>query len=396
MRRSLTGHVLLLLTLGGALGEHSKQEGNSRPAGTKTAVTHNTPVSTAGTSANQEVSPVPTGQAPGEIDGSPAVSYFYYNSGGYCGYTSCSIYATGCCGNNCCSSGYGCCDIYGYCTTCSSFDDDSDDYLSSGYCGYNYCTDVSGCCGSNCCYYGYGCCDSYGYCTTCDYYDDNSYPADDFSFIYDDFYYNWQCGYTQCYSTYGSYEKPNGCCENSCCYGDDYCCDYYGDCTLCYSDDDTVVATAVGVIVGVSVGGFVLCAGIIITIVFCVIRGTRMRNGGYVKSSTVIPVAPAAQANVNGIQLQTVAYGTVVSAASQFGGQQPVSAYASVPAQYGSQPMVQYGGQQPIQYGAQQPVQYGAESVNLYGLQPLTQYNPQPPFAAQSRALVGDDVKIIN
>jgi hypothetical protein len=155
-----------------------------------------------------------------------------------------------------------CCATKDSCILCSTlypYSYGADDIHSSGieYCGTSHCNDFATvrCCGDNCCPSGYGCCDAHNNCVACA-------PSADDDFISmtdDNNYLTWSCGAANapCYDRYNTYQKPNGCCQEECCYGDESCCSVVGNCIVCNTDDHTAPARSsavTGIIVGVVIG----------------------------------------------------------------------------------------------------------------------------------------------
>jgi hypothetical protein len=115
------------------------------------------------------------------------------------------------------------------------------------YCSGHLCGSLSyqpNCCDTTCCSSNYNCCNNADECVIC------SGTEDDFVEINDDTESQWFCSGYSCISQSGSFRKPNGCCSTDCCYGDDKCCDDYGECIVCNSTA-SVVGTVIGVVIAV-------------------------------------------------------------------------------------------------------------------------------------------------
>jgi hypothetical protein len=173
---------------------------------------------------------------------------------------------------------------------------DSHEYARGYYCSSTFCgVERASCCGNECCPEGLDCCDTWsGRCSRC--YSDqnemgisrthisraNTLPGsplrkevspmtisytDDFTAIDDDNYLDWVCGSTTCYTAYGTRERPDGCCRNSCCYDNHECCDTNGDCVRC----PQTAADRLSAILS-SVFGSVFGICLIICLVWCCCR----------------------------------------------------------------------------------------------------------------------------
>jgi hypothetical protein len=176
-------------------------------------------------------------------------AYVYWD----CDDNPCTSKPLGCCGSQCCYDSH-CCDDGGNCIAC----DKNGLYCEDTYCGTGNNATSFSCCGSTCCPAEQQCCDSAGNCIECAFVSKD----DDFTAITDDQAASWVCGSTNninCPTAYGRTDQPNGCCLESCCYGDAFCCNSIGDCVPCVTNDDSTPASSVNTtaVIAAVVGAFV-------------------------------------------------------------------------------------------------------------------------------------------
>lgn len=170
-------------------------------------------------------------------------------------------------------------------------------YHCNGYeCSDDFRTN---CCGTTCCDSGKDCCDSDNICVYCN--------DDEFTFIDDDYGWYWECGgiseSTLCFYQ-GGITQPNGCCGDTCCYGNDYCCSH-GTCVECGSE--TTTALAAGAIAGIVIGSVVGCVLLSVLIWWLVYR--RHSAGAAYEATPTTATAVDTKADAH-VQMQTMKTGT--------------------------------------------------------------------------------------